>query len=103
MDPETYETITLQTELIESSKGFLVENLKVNVLSVQGKPVQVELPSIVEMRVTESAEGIRGDSANNVQKPATLETGKIINVPLFIKEGELIKVSTADGTYMGRA
>jgi elongation factor P len=53
--------------------------------------------------VVESAEGIRGDSANNVQKPATLETGKIINVPLFIKEGEMIKVSTVDGTYMSRA
>jgi elongation factor P len=57
----------------------------------------------VVLKVVESAEGIRGDSANNVQKPATLETGKIINVPLFIKEGELIKVSTVDGTYMSRA
>jgi elongation factor P len=55
------------------------------------------------LKVTESADGVRGDSANNVQKPATLETGKIINVPLFIKEGEMIKVSTADGTYLGRA
>ena len=61
------------------------------------------LPSSVNLKVTESADGIRGDSANNVQKPATLETGKIINVPLFIKEGELIKVSTADGSYLGRA
>ncbi len=103
MDPETYETITLNSDLLADAKDYLVENLKVNVLSVEGRPVQVELPSIVELKVTESAEGVRGDSANNVQKPATLETGKVINVPLFIKEGEIIKVSTADGSYMGRA
>lgn len=103
MDLETYETITLNADLLADTKDFLVENLKVNVLSIEGRPVQVELPSIVELTVTESAEGVKGDSANNVQKPATLETGKIINVPLFIKEGEKIKVSTSDGTYMGRA
>jgi elongation factor P len=70
---------------------------------VEGKAVQVELPSSVTLRVTESAEGVKGDSANNVQKPATLETGKIINVPLFIKEGELVKIDTRTGDYMGRA
>jgi elongation factor P len=103
MDPETYETITLNEDLIGDAKQYLVENLKVEVLSIEGRPAQIELPSSVVLKVVESAEGIRGDSANNVQKPATLETGKIINVPLFIKEGELIKVSSADGTYMGRA
>lgn len=103
MDPETYETITLNEDLISESKDFLVENLKVDVLSIEGRPVQVELPSSVELKVTESADGIRGDSANNVQKPATLETGKVINVPLFIKEGEVIRVDTRNGTYMGRA
>ena len=103
MDPESFETITLHDELIGDSKQYLVENLKVEVLSIEGRPAQLELPSSVELKVTESADGIRGDSANNVQKPAKLETGKIINVPLFIKEGELIKVSTADGTYLGRA
>ncbi len=103
MDPDTFETITLNEDLIMDAKEYLVENLKVDVLSVEGRPVQVDLPSTIEMRVTESADGIKGDSANNVQKPATLETGKIINVPLFIKEGETIKVSTADGTYLGRA
>jgi len=103
MDPESYETITLNEELIGDAKQYLVENLKVEVLSIEGRPAQIELPSSVVLKVVESAEGIRGDSANNVQKPAKLETGKIINVPLFIKEGELIKVSSADGTYMGRA
>jgi elongation factor P len=65
--------------------------------------VQIELPSSVVLKVVESPEGVRGDSASNVQKSATLETGKVINVPLFIKEGERIKVSTSDGSYLGRA
>ena len=103
MDPQSYETITLNEDLIGDSKQYLVENLKVEVLSIEGRPVQIELPSSVILKVVESAEGIRGDSANNVQKPATLESGKIINVHLFIKEGEHIKVSTAYGTYLGRA
>lgn len=103
LDPETYETITLQSELMAESKDYLVENLKVEVLSIEGRPAQVELPSSVILTVTESADGVRGDSANNVQKPATLETGKVIQVPLFIKEGEKIKIDTRNGTYMGRA
>jgi elongation factor P len=81
----------------------LTENLKVDVLYAEGKAVEVELPSSVELKVIESAEGIRGDSANNVQKPAKLETGKTVQVPLFIKEGEVIRVDTRTGAYMGRA
>ena len=103
IDPDTYETITLQENLLAESKGYLVENLKVEVLSIEGRPAQVELPSSVTLKVTESADGVRGDSANNVQKPATLETGKVVNVPLFIKEGEMIKVDPRTGNYMGRA
>ena len=103
MDPETYETIQLDESLLGEAKDYLVENLKVEVLSIEGKPAQVELPSSVHIKVAQSADGVKGDSANNVQKPATLETGKIINVPLFIKEGELIKVDTRTGNYMGRA
>lgn len=103
MDPETYETVTLNENLLGDAKDYLVENLKVDVLSIEGRPAQVDLPSSVQIKVVESAEGVRGDSANNVQKPAVLETGKTINVPLFIKEGELIKVDTRTGAYMGRA
>ncbi len=103
MDPDTYESISLNADLLTDAKDYLVENLKVDVLSVEGRPVQVELPSSVVMRVAESADGVKGDSANNVQKPAKLETGKVINVPLFIKEGELIKIDTRNGSYMGRA
>ena len=103
IDPDTYDTITLQPELIAEAKDYLVENLKVEVLSIEGRPAQIELPSSVTLKVAESAEGVRGDSANNVQKPATLETGKVVQVPLFIKEGELIKIDPRSGTYMGRA
>lgn len=103
MDPETYETITLDENLLSDAKDYLVENLPVEVLYAEGKAVQVELPSTVTLKVTESAEGVRGDSANNVQKPAKLETGKVINVPLFIKEGELVKIDTRTGAYLGRA
>ena len=93
----------LNEALIGGGKDYLTENLPVTVLYAQGKPVEVELPGSVTLRVTQSAEGVRGDSANNVQKPATLETGKIVQVPLFIKEGEMVKISTANGAYMGRA
>jgi len=103
MDPETYDTISLNDNLLGEAKDFLVENLQVEVLYAEGKPVQVELPSTVTLKITESAEGVRGDSANNVQKTATLETGKVVNVPLFIKEGELVKIDTRTGNYLGRA
>ena len=103
IDPDTYDTITLQGDLVADAKDYLVENLKVEVLSIEGRPAQVELPSAVTLRVKESAEGIRGDSANNVQKPATLETGKVVQVPLFIKEGESVKIDTRSGAYLGRA
>jgi elongation factor P len=103
IDPDTYDTITLQEDLVADAKDYLVENLKVEVLSIEGRPAQVELPSSVTLKVTESAEGVRGDSANNVQKPATLETGKVVQVPLFIKEGESVKIDTRSGAYLGRA
>src|SRR5438128_700235 len=103
MDPDTYDTITLQENLIGGASDYLAENLAVQVIYAEGRPVQVELPASVSLKVTESPEGVRGDTASNVTKPATLETGKKINVPLFIKEGETIKIDTRTGAYMGRA
>ncbi len=102
-DPSTNEDTVLADKLIGAGKDYLTENLPVTVLYAEGKPVEVELPASVTLKVVESAEGVRGDSANNVQKLAKLETGKTVQVPLFIKEGETIKVSTANGAYMGRA
>lgn len=103
IDPDTYEDVELPPELIGDAKDYLVENLAVDVLFSEDKAVQLEIPASVNIKVAESADGVRGDSANNVQKPAVLETGKTINVPLFIKEGEIIKVDTRNGAYMGRA
>ena len=103
MDPETFDTITLNENLLGEAKEYLVENLKVEVLSTEGRPVQVELPSSVQMKVVEAPEGLRGDTASNVTKPAVLESGKTVNVPLFIHEGEIVKIDTRTGTYMGRA
>ena len=73
------------------------------VLYAEGKAVQVELPASVNLKVIESPEGLRGDTASNVTKPAVLETGKTVNVPLFINEGEKIKIDTRTGNYMGRS
>ena len=103
MDPESYETVELDEALLAGAKNYLVENLRVEVLYAEGKAVEVEVPASVIMKVIESAEGLRGDTASNVQKPATLESGLIVNVPLFIKEGEMIKIDTRNGAYMGRA
>ena len=103
MDPNTYETVTLNEDLLTEAKDYLVENLPVEVLSTDGRAVQVELPSSVNLKVIESPEGVRGDTASNVTKPALLETGKTVNVPLFINEGETIKIDTRTGVYMGRA
>lgn len=102
MDLETYETIELAKELLAETVDFLVPNTEYEILFVDESPMQLNLPSSVELKVVESAEGIRGDTASNVQKPATLETGLVVQVPLFIKAGETIKISTADKSYQGR-
>ncbi|HZT23207.1 MAG TPA: elongation factor P [Verrucomicrobiae bacterium] len=102
-DPETYETVTLAAELVGEAKNYLVENGTVTVTFVEDKAVAVELPPSVVLTVTDAPEGIRGDSANNVQKPVKLETGITIQAPLFIKTGEKIKVDTRTGKYMERA
>jgi len=102
-DPETFETVTLPPELVGDAKFYLVENGTVTVTFVEDKAVMVELPASVVLTVTEAPEGVRGDSANNVMKPAVLETGLSLQVPLFIKPGEKIRVDTRTGKYLERA
>ena len=102
-DPDNYESVTLNPELVGDAKNFLVENSPVTVTFIEDKAVSIEVPASVILTVTDSPEGIRGDSANNVQKPAIVETGISIQVPLFIKTGEKIKVDTRTGKYMERA
>ena len=103
MDPDTFEDVILDECLIEVAKDFLVETQAYSILHVNDNPILIDLPASLEMKVTESAEGVKGDTASNVQKPATLETVLTVQVPLFIKEGETIKVNTADRSYAGRA
>jgi elongation factor P len=102
-DPETYETVTLPPEVVGEARNFLIENGTVTMTLVDDKPVLIELPPSVVMTVTNAPEGIRGDSANNVQKAVTLETGITVQAPLFIKTGEKIKIDTRTGKYMERA
>ncbi len=102
-DPETFETITLTPEIVGDAKSYLVENAPVTVTLVEEKAVSIDLPSSVILAVTDAPEGIRGDSANNVQKTVMLETGITIQTPLFIKTGEKVKVDTRSGKYMERA
>lgn len=102
-DPETFETVTLPPEIVGDAKNYLVENTQVTVTFVDEKPVQIELPSAVVLTVTDAPEGIRGDSANNVQKAVLMETGITVQAPLFIKTGEKLKIDTRTGKYMERA
>ena len=77
--------------------------MEVFVISYEGETLGVELPNTVELVVTETEPGIKGDTASNVTKPATLETGLVVNVPIFINEGETLVINTADGSYVSRA
>jgi elongation factor P len=102
-DPENYETVTLSPEIVGDAKNFLVENGTVTVTIVDDKAVSIELPSSVILTVSDAPEGVRGDSANNVQKSVLMETGISVQAPLFIKTGEKIKIDTRTGKYMERA
>lgn len=103
MDPETFDQIELSDATIGDLKNYLAPGGKVDILFVDEQPLNIDLPGTVTLKVIESADGIKGDTASNVQKPATVETGLVVQVPLFIKEGEVIKVNTDDGSYLGRA
>ncbi|MEK7685855.1 MAG: elongation factor P [Verrucomicrobiota bacterium] len=102
-DPETYETVTLTPEIVGDAKNYLVENGHVTVTFVEDRAVSIELPASVALTVADAPDGVRGDSANNVQKTVTMETGIAVQVPLFIKTGEKLKIDTRTGKYMERA
>jgi len=102
MDSETYEQTPFSAEQVGDARKFLKENLDVDVLFWRGKPLNVELPNFVEAVITECEPGEKGDTASNVTKPATLETGAVVQVPLFIKQGTTIRVDTRSGEYVER-
>ncbi|MGI8745640.1 MAG: elongation factor P [Bryobacteraceae bacterium] len=103
MNTENFEQIHLTKDLLGDAIGYLIPQLKVNVEFYEGKPMSVELPPTVDMKVLETEPGLRGSTVSNVTKPAKLETGLVVQVPAFIIEGDKIRVSTAEGTYQERA
>jgi elongation factor P len=104
LDQDSYETLTLAEELIGNARDFLIEGGIVELLKYNGNPIGLELPPFVELAVASTEPGVRGDSSSgSVTKPATLETGLEIRVPLFIKEGERVRVSTETREFGGRA
>ncbi len=103
MDPVTFDTYELQKDVIGDAIDFLTVGQKYDVLFVDERAIRIELPASVIMKVTEAHDAVRGNSAGNVGKLVTVETGLEVEVPMFIKTGETIKVSTADRKYLGRA
>jgi elongation factor P len=103
MDSETFEQIHLPLDTLADELRFMRENDTVQLLLVDGKPTAVQLPASVELAVTETEPGVRGDTVSNVTKPATLETGAVVQVPMFVNVGETIKVDTREARYISRA
>ena len=103
MDPESYELIPINESELSDNFKFVKENMVCKILSYKGNVFGVEPPNFVELQVTKTDPGFKGDTATNTTKPATLETGAEVKVPLFIDEGEMIQIDTRTGEYMGRA
>ena len=103
MDQETYEQIPLNQETLGDSMKFVKENMVVKVMSYKGSVFGIEPPTFVELTVTETEPGFKGDTSTGATKPAVVETGAQINVPLFIDQGEKIRIDTRTGEYMERA
>ncbi len=103
MNTENFEQMHLTRDILGDGVDYLIPQLKVNVEFYEGKPMSVELPPTVDLKVVETEPGLKGSTVSNVTKPAKLETGLIVQVPAFINEGEKIRVSTAEGIYQERA
>jgi elongation factor P len=102
MDTQTYDQIPFSPEQVGDARKFLKENLEVSVVFWRGQPIGLELPSFIEASVTRCDPGVKGDTASGATKPATLETGAVLQVPLFIKEGDTLRVDTRTGAYVER-
>jgi elongation factor P len=102
MNSETFEQFELAREMLDDQENFLKEGTMISLLTHEGNPISAELPTFVELVVTQTDPGVRGDTVSNVTKPATLETGAVVQVPLFINEGNVVKVDTRTGRYVER-
>ena len=102
MNTETYDQVHLSREVLGDAVEYLVPNLRIKVEFYEGKPVSVELPATVDLEVASTEPGLKGATVSNVTKPATMETGLMVQVPPFINQGEKIRVDTAEGKYLER-
>ncbi|MRG86559.1 elongation factor P [Salinibacillus xinjiangensis] len=103
MDQESFEQLELQTSQIENELNYLKENMQVGILLYEGESLGLEMPNTVELEVTETEPGIKGDTASGGSKPATVETGLVVQVPFFVNVGDVLVVNTSDGKYVSRA
>jgi len=102
MDTETYDQVSLSEDEVGDAALYLKDNTEVEMLYIDGAPVSIELPNFIELTVARTDPGVRGDTAQGGTKPATLETGAVVQVPLFLNEGDVVKVDTRTGEYLGR-
>jgi elongation factor P len=102
MDLETYDQFSFNAEALGDRRFYLTENLELFIISLDGKPVTVEIPTFVDLKVTETGPDYTGDTATGSGKPATLETGLKINIPFFVTEGETVRIDTRENTYVER-
>jgi len=103
MDTSSYEQIEMQTDQIEHELKFIKENMEVSLITFEGEILGIDLPNNVQLEVTETEPGLKGDTVSGGSKSATLETGLVVQVPLFINQGETLLISTSDGKYVSRA
>ncbi len=103
LHPETFEDVMLKEDLLRDAKNYLIEGQKYTIMFGDDIVIGIELPASVVMSVAEAPEGVKGDSANNVYKAAVMETGLVVQVPLFINPGDKISVKTEDNSYLGRS
>ena len=103
MNTETYEQISIAKEQLGDQLNYLIPNTEVKVQFYEGNPLNLAFPAAIDLTVVETAPSIKGATVTNVTKPATTETGLVVQVPPFIKEGEKIRVNTSDGTYLSRS
>jgi elongation factor P len=103
MDTASYEQIYLDGDHVGDAGNYLIENLPVKILFYRGEPIGIDLPIFIELRIVESEPGVRGDTVSGGSKPAKLESGAVVQVPLFLNVGDKIKVDTRTGSYIERA
>ncbi len=102
MDTSTYDDVVLTSAQLGDSKNYLIDNLELDLVTLEGEPISVEPPEKIDLRVTYTEPGYKGDTATGGNKPATTETGLVVQVPLFITTDDVIRVSTSSGTYVER-